>query len=173
MTQINSFKQLEQVLLQKIADALNEVAQKAEKLLKEHVETDVYDVGTGIGREHYYDSSKKPTGQLRDSVVHSNPEVKGGEITAKVYHDKDLMEFEPDTYLHGSHYFSPEDVREMLPYFIDSGSTGSIFGPKWKGLMRPYFSNTKKEIEEGLLTKWWVEALNKRGIQVNVGVSIK
>jgi hypothetical protein len=78
------------------------------------------------------------------------------------------MEFnpEPDHYLHGSYHYTPNDVREMLPYLIDQGKTGGLFGPKWENLTRPYMTNTRDELRAGLLKKWMIEALKKRGIKI-------
>jgi hypothetical protein len=169
---ITSWLQLEQVLLQIIVDCMNEVAQKVVQLLKDNVDKHVYDVGTAMGREYYYAGSKRPTGQLRDSVVKSDPEVKGNVIESKVYHDADLMDYEPETYLHGSNYYSPSDVRELLPLFINEGLTGGLFGEKWAGLKRAYMSITKEELKDGLLDQWMVEALRKRGIQASIGIGV-
>lgn len=166
MTEIRSLKQLDAVLLQLLADCMNEVVVKAEKRLKEHVDTDVYAAGTAKGRTHYYDGSAEPTGEFKESITHSNTEISGDEVTAKVFHDKNKMRYDADTFLHGSSYFTPNDVREILPYLIDQGKTGPMFGPKWQDLTRPYMTNTREELNEGLLKQWMIEALSKRGIKV-------
>lgn len=166
MAGINSFSQLESVLLQILTDCMNEVADRAVGQLQKHVKQDVYKVGDDMGRNYYHYGDKAPTFQLHDSVVRNEAEVKGREIESRVYHDKDKMVFYPGTYLHGSNYFSPKDVREMLPYLIDQGKTGGMFGDKWKELTRPYMSNTRDELNNGLLVKWMIEALNKRGVKV-------
>ncbi len=176
MAKVNNFSQLESVLLQILTDCMNEVADRAIVKLREHIEIDVYKKGSDMGRNYYYDEKCEPTYDLHDSVVRNEAEVKGKEITSRVYHDKDKMGIDPDTFLHGSNYFSPNDVREMLPYIIDQGKSGSFFGDKWKNLTRPYMTNTRKELDEGLLVQWMTEALNKRGIKVgrvNIGASLE
>lgn len=169
---INSLDQLESTLLPLIADALNEVAEKARDHMKKRVDTDVYAVGDHLGRKHYHDGAGEPTYQLRDSIVNTVPEIKGKEVTAKVKHDTDLMGFNADTFLHGSKYYSPNDVRDLLPMFIDTGATGGIFGDLWANLKRPYFTNTKDELEAGLFQRWMDEALRKRGIYTGVTSSM-
>lgn len=173
MVQINSLNQIESVMLQLIADALNEVAEEAAKLMQDNVEKEVYAVGTQKGREYYYAGSREPTGQLKESIIHTSPVANGNEVTATVEHDKDKMAFHADTFLHGSNYFSPNDVRELLPMFIDQGLTGGIFGPKWENLKRPYFSKTKQELEAGLFEKLMTAALQKRGVSVGVSYTMK
>jgi hypothetical protein len=152
---------------------MNEVAQKANELLKEHVETDVYDVGTALGRNYYHDGKNKPTGQLRDSITNTNAKITGNAVEAEIYHDSSKMDYNADSYLHGSRYWTPNDVRDILPYLIDQGKTGGMFGSAWENLKRPYLTNTKKELSDGLLDKWMQEALKKRGINISVGVSVK
>jgi len=166
---VKSFSQLETVLLQIICDCINEVAEKANKLLREHVDTDVYGAVT---RTYYYDGSASPTGQLRESITTKKAIIKGNQVEAEIYHDSDKMEYDPDTYLHGSRYYSPNDVRDMLPYFIDQGKTGSLFGPAWEAIKRPYITNTKTELSDGLLDRWMIEALKKRGIKTSVKVEL-
>lgn len=166
MAKIDRLSQIDTVVMRIIADCMNEVAERAVKLLQKHVVKDVYTVGDRKDRAYYYKGDAKPTYQLHDSVVHSKAEIKGLEVESKVFHDKDKMEFDPGTYLHGSNYFSPNDVREMLPYIIDQGKSGGMFGDKWKNLMRPYMSNTRADLDDGLVADWMTEALNKRGIKV-------
>ena len=49
MAGITNYEQLNQYLLKVIAESINDVAKKVEDLMKQHVETDVYDVGTTMG----------------------------------------------------------------------------------------------------------------------------
>ena len=144
---------------------MNEVGSKVQELMKDHVQSDVYDVGTKLGRKYYHDGKNQPTGQLEASVIHTDPETKGNEVSVSIHNDASLMEFDSMTYLHGSTRWTPNDVREMLPYFINEGVTGSLFGPVWEKLKRPYISNTFDElVEKDLVAKWMKEALKKRGI---------
>ena len=167
MPSFNNFAGIEKYLLKVLADCMNEVGGKVDDLLKEHVQKDVYDVGTSLGRDYYHNGSSSPTGQLRDSVTHSKPTTSGNEVSTEVHHDSSQMDYNPDTYLHGSNYWSPNDVRDMLPYLIDSGNTGGLFGSVWEGLRRPYFTNTYNElVSKDLVKKWMMEALKKRGLNV-------
>jgi hypothetical protein len=158
--------QLEQYLLKVIADCMNEVGQKVQELFKKHVQTDVYDVGSYLGRNNYYDGAGEPTGQLMESVINTKPVVSGNQVTTEIKHDSDLMNVNPNTFLHGSNYWNPNDVRDMLPYLINEGKTGGLFGAVWEGLKRPYITNTYEElVSKDLVKKWMIEALKKRGIK--------
>ena len=53
-------------------------------------------------------------------------------------------------------YYSPNDVRDLHLMFIDTGATGGIFGDLWANLKRPYFTNTKDELEAGLFKDGWM-----------------
>ena len=159
-------KQLEKYLLQIIADVMNEVGQKVEEKLKEHVQKDVYDVGTDMGRSDYYNGTGEPTGQLKESVVHSKPERRNNEVSTEIYHDSNRMNYDASTFLHGSNHFTPNDVRDMLPYFINEGKTGGLFGAAWENLKRPYLTNTFDEIvSKDLVKVWFVQGLKKRGLK--------
>ncbi len=172
MPKINSLNQIDEVLLPIIADALNEVAERAVELMKVHVDKDVYAVGDA-NRTYYHDGTGSPTYQLRDSIIHTEPAIQGKEVTAVVKHDTNLMQSDPDTFLHGSNYFSPQDVRSLLPTIINEGLSGPLFGAFWHKLKRPYFTNTKEELEKGLFQQWMAEALRKRGVRANVVSTIE
>ncbi len=172
---INSYSQLEAHLLKILADCLNEVSKKVEDLLKEHVQEDVYDVGSRIpngdkqGRQYYYNGTKKPTGQLKESVTSTEVQIVGNEVTTKIHHDPNAMEYDAPTYLHGSSFYDPGDVREMLPYLINEGKTGDLFGEVWHKLRRPYMTNTYNElISQDLVRKWMIIALKSRGLNVKI-----
>lgn len=164
----NNYESLEQHLLKIIADSMNDVAKRVEDLLKQHVQTDVYNVGTSMGRKYYYNDTKQPTGQLKESVISTKPETKKNEVSSKIHHDSDKMEFKPDSYLHGSNFYKPKDVRDWLPYLINEGKTGDLFGSMWANLRRPYITNTYDElVSKDLIRKWMIEALKKRGLKIS------
>ena len=167
MPEFSSYSQIEPILLKILMDAISEVGDRANKLLREHVVSDVYNIGDSMGIESY-----KRTGDLESSVTTSNVKVYGNELEVQVFHDPDKMEYDPENFIHGSRYFEPNDVREMLPYLIDQGKTGGMFGNKWKDLMRPYMSNTIAELKDNTLEKWMVEALAKRGVSVSFTMSV-
>lgn len=163
MATFKNLKELENHLLTVLAECMNEVGEKVETLMKQHVQTDVYDEGTRRGRNYYYDGKNEPTGQLQESVIHSKAEISGKAVSTEVYNDPDLMQNDPSTYLHGSNYWSTSDVRDMLPYLINEGKTGGLFGPVWENLKRPYISNTFEELVDKQLVKQWLkESLEKR-----------
>lgn len=154
----SKWSDVEKYLLKVINSAMDDVADDSKKLLEKHVSTDVYDVGTDMGRLYYYDDTKKPTGQLKSSITSSKDAISNNSVTVSIHHDFDKMEYDVDTFLHGSNYWSILDVRRLLPYFIDQGKTGGFFGAKWKGLARPYISNTRNELKNGVAKKYMINA---------------
>jgi len=165
MATFKNLKGLESYLLTVLSECMNEVGEKVETLMKQHVDIDVYKKGEDLGRNYYYNHSKPPTptGQLRDSIIHSKAEISGKVVSTEVYNDPELMQNDPSTYLHGSNHWSTSDVRDMLPYLINEGKTGGLFGPVWENLKRPYISNTFEELVDKKLVKQWLkESLEKR-----------
>ena len=165
-----AFKNLQEynkyLLTHVFPSVLQYVADKANELLRQHVDSDVYQAGN---RTNYYAyGTTQPTFELRDSISNSDVQVSGDSAEIRVYHDKNKMRFEPDDFVHGSNYWRDgvSDVRDILPLIINNGLSGDLFGSGWWQEERPYFSNTIKEIQsQGLIKKWFQEGLAKQGIK--------
>lgn len=171
MATFGTLEGLESYLLDVLAECMNEVGRKVANLMKEHVQTDVYDKGTELGRSYYYDGEVQPTEQLMNSVEHSKVEKSGKSVSTTIANNPDFMLNEPNTYLHGSNYWRKKDVREMLPYLINEGKTGGLFGEVWEGLSRPYITNTFNElVDKDLVRTWLKQALEKRLGKGNVKI---
>lgn len=156
--------QLEKYLVKILKECLQEVADKVNYRLRYHVDSDVY-----IERNNYYaNGTGQPTYELRESITTDKITQSGNELSTKVFHDKEKMSLSPDDFIHGSRYWKDgvTDIREILPKIIDQGLSGGLFGEGFWTEERPYFTNTLKELEsQGLIKKWFKEALNKRGIK--------
>ncbi len=157
-------KALTDYLLKIIKECLKEVADKVNDKLRSHVDSDVY-----INRNNYYaNGSGQPTYDLRESITTDEISQSGNEVSTKVFHDKNKMAFDPDNFIHGSRYWKSgtTDIRDILPKIINDGLSGDLFGNGWWQDERPYFTNTLNELKsQGLIKKWFKEALNKRGIK--------
>ena len=167
MPQFRTLQEYNKYLLTKVFPAVLEyVADKANELLREHVDSDVYQAG---GKTNYYAyGSTQPTFELRDSISNSEVSVNGNSAEIKVFHDKDKMRFDPDNFVHGSNYWKDgvSDIRELLPRIINDGLSGDLFGSGWWQKERPYFTKTIEEIQsKGLMRKWFQEGLAKQGIK--------
>ena len=154
---VSSQSQLRNHMNMAIQRSINELIEKIENVIKEHVNTDVYAVGGG--REYYHDGSAEPTGQLRDSIKVDIVQ-EGMSIYFDVTNDPTIMKSDPDTFLHGSNYYSPSDVSGFLGKLINNGDTGNLFGPKWEGLKRPFLTNADKELKRKI-PLWWGEILRR------------
>lgn len=154
--------QLNNYLMPILRECLQEVADKVNDRLRYHVDGDVY-----INRNNYYaNGTGEPTYDLRESITTDEIKQSGNEVFTKVYHDKEKMRLDVDSFIHGSKYWDKTDVRDILPQIINDGLSGDLFGEGWWQEERPYFTNTLKELEsQGLIKKWFREALNKRGIK--------
>jgi hypothetical protein len=155
--------QLSTYLMPIIKDCLYEVAEKANDRLRYHMDEEVY-----IGRNNYYaNGTGQPTYELRESITTGDVTSSGNTAQVEVFHDKNKMQFSPDDFIHGSRYWKNgvTDIRDILPQIINDGLSGDLFGEGWWQEPRPYFSDTLIELQQqGLIKKWFIEALKKRGI---------
>jgi hypothetical protein len=150
--------QIENYLMKCIKNALDEVGEKVNELLREHVDDDVYKVGYKANYYAYGDS--QPTFDLRESVTTSDVKTNGNQSEVSIFHDKNKMRFEPDNFIHGSRYWKDgtTDIREYLPMIVDMGLSGDLFGSGWWQDERPYFRNTLAELRDnGKLKQWFKE----------------
>lgn len=155
---------LSNYLMPILQDCLKEVADRVNDRLRANVDEYVY-----INSNNYYAmGSGEPTYDLRESITTDEISKSGNELSTKVYHDKSKMRFQPDDFIHGSRYWEngTTDIREILPLIINDGLSGNLFGDGWWTEERPYFSITLKELQsQGLIKKWFKEALQKRGLK--------
>jgi hypothetical protein len=166
MATANSWDEITKLLIPIIKDCVQEVGDKVNELLREHVDKDVYQAG--YQANYYANGTMQPTFGLRDSITTSTLKISGNEVTTEIYHDSDKMELDPDNFIHGSRYWKhgTTDIRDILPEIVAFGLSGDLFGSGWWQNPRPYFQNTLQELkEQGKLRQWFIEALKKRGIK--------
>ena len=162
---VRSMAELNGYLIAIMQDCLEEVLEKINSKLKEHIQTDVYDVGDNAV---YAGGSGSPTGDFKESVTSSDVKVNGNSVSGEVYHDSEKMSLDIDKFIHGSKYWDKADMREHLQEIIEYGLSGSLFETgAWYQEPRPYFANTLKELESsGLIRQWFRSALKSRGLKV-------
>jgi hypothetical protein len=159
------YSQLQDYLLKCIKKALDEVGEKVNELLREHIDEDVY--RAGYQTNYYAYGTTQPTFDLRESVTTSNVKVSGNQAEVFIYHDKNKMRLDPDNFVHGSNYWRNRDIRDILPEIIEYGLSGDLFGKGWWQDPRPYVQNTIDELKsQGKLKQWFKEALEKQGLKV-------
>lgn len=167
MPEFKTVSQLNNYLIKTVfPSVLQYVADKVNQLLREHVDSDVYQAGRKTN--YYAYGTTQPTFELRDSISNSDVKVSKDSAEIKVFHDKNKMSLDPDNFIHGSRYWKDgvTDIRDILPKIINDGLSGNLFGSGWWQNERPYFSNTLEELEsQGLIKKWFKEGLSKFGIK--------
>ena len=159
MSNVSSQSQLRAQLGIAMEKSIKQLIDKIENVIKEHVDTDVYAVGSILGRINYYSGTAEPTGLLRDSIK-VNVVQEGLSVYFDVINDPDIMGSDPFTFLHGSDYYSPNDVSSFLGKLINNGDTGGLFGAKWEGLKRPFLTNADEELKRKI-PLWWNEILRR------------
>lgn len=166
MKKAETWSQLNSFLIDAVSEALKEVGDRVNQLLREHVDTDVYKAGS---RTNYYArGTTQPTYGLRDSITTSDVRTGKGSAEVEVFHDSQKMELDSQNFVHGSNYWKGgNDIRDILPLIIDMGLSGDLFGSGWWQDERPYFRNAVKELKDsGMLENWFKQALKRQGIEV-------
>lgn len=167
MKVVKDLNELNKVLINIVKEVVDEVGEKVNQLMKEHVDSDVY--RKGFRTNSYAYGTSQPTYGLRDSITTTNSNINGNEVSTKIYHDKNKMIFDPDNFVHGSRYWKDgtTDIRDILPEIVTFGLSGDLFGSGWWQDERPYYQNTLKDLKDkGLLRKWFIEGLKAKGIDV-------
>lgn len=146
-----------EIILKEIVEV---VAKKVEAKVKEHIDSDVY----SFSGSQYYNSTGNRTGEFKDSWTASDAKPIPGGYQAEIASDPSRMQFNAETFLHGSY---AGDVREYLGEIINDGLAGSLFGDGFWRSKRPFFDNTVQELMDGgLIRQWFIEEFRRRGIEV-------
>ena len=163
---VDSWSLLNAELNKIVAEALKDVGKKVADQMKGRIDRDVYAVGAPTRYER--------TGQLKKSVTTSDVEENNGESEIKIFHDKDQIIYNPAKFQHGS---PPQlngipirgsgDISEYIPEIIAFNKSGNLFKTGWWQHRNNYFLDTMADLKsQGLLSKWFKEALKKRGIMI-------
>lgn len=146
-------------LLAAVSAAMNAsmpmVAKETEEIVKKHVDTDVYAVGSPkvYGR----------TGDLRNSVT---SEVWGGGMScgALVYNDSGRISSAPPA-THMSVVTGASSAGSIAE-IVHDGLSGMAFGQGYWMESRPYMDNAKNELRGGLYRFMVIMALRANGLDV-------
>jgi hypothetical protein len=143
---IRNSDQLKRELMKILGDAMMEVTIDAENIVKDHIQTDVYD--------EYDPENYIRTGQFKESIDSKIDQV-GTHVRSEIFHNMNRMRsiapYEGNNFI-GQHYstfqYSVKDYRIYLPYTINHGIDGKrVFGDGVYSRPRPYFTNAQSEIE--------------------------
>jgi hypothetical protein len=163
MPEFRSIKELNNYLKKQIADSMQKAGEVAERVVREHVDKDVY--------QAYKPEQYETTFELRESLFTKTPKIKNDTIEVEVKHNTDLINsHEPNQHHSVVESYEPQDVSDWIPYIVHNGKTANIWGddPNTAYLKpRPYFDNAREELEQ---SKEHVEALKndlrRKGINV-------
>lgn len=129
--------------------ALENVTSEVLELFKTQY-VDKYVYNSHGANQVYHGGSAKPTGQFREAWEWEDiKKVTNTLVTAMWYNPKNLS-FDSDTFLHGSKYSSPTDVRNTLMDILNtSGYSSSLWlsvsrsNAYWDEFITDMFSSSK------------------------------
>lgn len=131
-------KLIEQKLQNKLAVGMKTVGKFTEEKVKNHIDTDVY----GAGQPNEYNR----TLELRESVKSSEPIVTNNSVSVEVKNDSNLIHSEPENFIHGSLYYSPNDASSYVAELVHEGTSGPLFGDGYWRKKRPFMDNARNEL---------------------------
>jgi hypothetical protein len=171
---INNLKELEELLIGKIEEAMKGIAKSGENTVKTFVDVDVYESYTSDE-----DTGYKRTGELKSSVTSMVSKVEEYAVEAKIYHDTfNLMGSYPRSSVNnwiGQHHsvvkkYIPQDYRDYIIQTVNKGiSEGKkkIFGDGVYSKARPYMDNARRSLSKdanGLM----MNELKKLGVKAYI-----
>ena len=113
---------------------------------------------------YYYNGSGYPTEQFLNAFKLTNVEQKLNEIVTELYYSWQSMDFDADTFLHGSPWSG--DMREALADILNvDGSTGfstKVRQPYWDDFIEEMFDRGGLD---NLFDKYIAQEFGKVGIQ--------
>jgi len=161
--EFRTIKELNEYIKKQLAASMQKVGETAERVVREHVDSDVY--------RAYTPKEYEATFELRESLHTKTPRIKNDVVEVEVKHNTDnIHSYEPNQHHSVVENYNPQDVSDWLPYLVHEGQTHNLWGDNSDAAYlkpRPYFDNAKKELEQ---SKEHVETLkrelNAKGIKV-------
>lgn len=169
MSDATNWKQYELMIQGIIRDALNELGEKVEEVVKGYIQRDVYDDGKA------YRTTYEPTNQFKESFKKSditkNPN--NPEVLIKSDGKKSMTTYEPENFIHGSIYTKggteiEEDVRSYLAEILAFNHSGDLFGSgMWFHNRDSYYYGALDYLKSGgWLNKEFKKILRSKGLVV-------
>ena len=168
MSDVTDWDIYEKMIQDLVRDALNELGEKVEEVIKQYIQQDVYDFGDDKRKSY------KPTGEFKESIKSvplvskpNNPEVLIGS------HGGSMKTYEPENYIHGSIWGRngteyEEDVRNYLAEILAFNTSGDLFGTnRWWHNRDSYWYNALEHLKSGgWLNKEFKKILKSKGLDV-------
>jgi len=150
-----------------VATVIHETCRDIQELLVNNIDEYTYRYG-GLPNANYYNGSGTPTWQFLEAFRLSGSEKKLNTIVQSIFYDWQSMEYDSETFLHGSPYNG--DMRKALAEVLNvDGSTG--FSSKQR---KPYWDITIKQLfDEGKLIKFLDQHMKENFAKVGLQVRKK
>jgi len=167
MAQVRTYSQLLRELERARNRALMGASKKAEQLVKDKIDSDVYGTYSSEGYSRTY--------QLRESVEASNVEVVGNKAVVFIEHNESKITSSGNQHRSVVDGYSSASV---IANIVHNGFTGAIGqSGYWKSApwskpehtyanARPYMDNAKMEMQNGKYRKFMIEQLRGQGYTV-------
>lgn len=149
MTDIRNEAELKTVLEKEIEKAFEGITDEVMSLFKrDYIRKLVYESHGKNAK--YYNGTRSPTYQFMDSWVWSNIKKQANTLVRELYYNPDNMDFDMPTFLHGSRYSKPNDIRNNLPAILEGKQSSlwlSVSRPQkfWEVFISDMFSGGKLE----------------------------
>jgi hypothetical protein len=158
--EFKNLSDLNKYLMNKIAKSMYEVGEHAEQTVKEQIDIDVYS---------YQPSEYERTFELRDSVIHTEPEIINDLVSVEVKHDTDLIHPNKEKYQHYSAgKWEPKEYNRYVAQTVHDGTSGHLFGEGFWTEPRPYMDHAKDKIKNSkLYINILKDNLRKQGLYVD------
>lgn len=126
-------------------------------VVKKRIDDDVYS---------YDPIEYERTNELKESVINTNAEINGNNISVQIKHDTNLINsYSPNQHMSA---INGEDSSDIIPYIVHEGKSGKIFGEGVWTEPRPYMDNAREEIESSKMhTKIIKDKLKNIGYKVD------
>jgi len=138
---------------------LDEVAEKIILELQKKIDEKVYN---GFTPTTY--SRQMDNGGLRDLWQAKPSKKRGDTVKVKIEEEPDLMTHDPDNFIHGSNYWTKNDIRDILSNIVIEGKSGDLFGDgEWRQ-PRDFWTPLIDMLDSGEINKMLESGFKSRGI---------
>lgn len=129
---IHSTIEFQSIIGEAVTNAIHDVIDECEQMVKEHVQSDVY----GVGGSDWY----QRTNELLDAW-----QTAKGHLMAELKEDTGAISCNPDMWQHGSNIGGGTDVSEYILHMMNDGFYDAL---NWGGgAARPFWDNFIKEFD--------------------------
>lgn len=116
----------------------------------------------GLNENSFYE----PTGEFYSAWRNEISARVGDIVSGKVDFDPTMLSLDTDNFIHGSNYYdSGNDVRDIMPWIIFGGNSGSFFGNGFWRDSRDAWTPTMNTLTSSF-NRWVKEGFMKSGISI-------